>query len=302
MALLEQYASLPSFLSSSVLGTGMLRSAVGSDEDCSYDGYVCTRDGTCSSNTICGYDGCSSDTSCSSDSWCGWDSVCSSDAPVYKTPSISSFSVSQTRVSEKYADCSFYITNYDSGATYVIEAQDTNGTWWVKDSGSVGGWGSATIGFNSFGTYSVRLTVYNGNKSASATRSVTLSEIEKWSWYDSNGRATSDQTYAAYQAVSNKGNVSDFSYLVWNDLCAKVYAIRSAVGGIGAWDTAYGSYSAAQMTSSDRKLTAARFNNLKNQIGTQIGTGISDVSKGDKVYGSYFITLANRINYWIDRL
>lgn len=302
MALLEQYASLPSFLSSSVLGTGMLRSAVGSDEDCSYDGYVCTRDGTCSSNTICGYDGCSSDTSCSSDSWCGWDSVCSSDAPVYKTPSISSFSVYQTKVGETSAVCEFNITNYDSGATYEVSAQDTNGKWWVKASGSAGGWDSATISFNDFGTYQVMLTVYNGDKSASSTRTVTLTNVERWSWSESNGRATAAQTQKAYSAITNKGKVTDFSYLVWNDLCAKVYAVRAAVGNIGAWDTAYGSYASAQMTSSDKKLTASRFNNLKNQIGSQIGTGINDVSKGDKVYGSYFVTIANRINYWISRL
>ena len=202
----------------------------------------------------------------------------------------------------KSADCTFNITNYDSGATYVIEAQDSNAKWWVKDSGNAGGWGSATIRFDSFGTYQVRLTVYNGDKSASATRSVTLRSIEKWSWNSSNGRATAGQTYNAYQAVTGNGNVSDFSYLVWNDMCAKVYAIREAVGNIGAWDTAYGTYSAAQMSSGDKVMTAARFNNLKNQIGTQIGTGINDVKSGDIIRGSYFTTLTSRMNDWIDRL
>ena len=300
--LLNRYSTLPSFLSTPV--SGMLKSAVGSDEDCSHDGYQCYRDGECDSNVVCGYDGCPSDTSCSGDSWCPYDGWCSSDVPVpiYKTPSISSFSVSQTKVGEAKAECSFNITNYDSGATYEIEAQDSNGKWWTKAGGSVSGWGSATISFDNFGTYSVLLIVYNGSKSASATRSVTLTNIEKWSWNSSNGRATASQTYAAYRAVLNHGKVSNFSYLVWNDMCSKVYAVRTAVGGIGSWDTAYGSYSAAQMSASDRKLTARRFNNLKNQIGSQIGTGISDVSKGDTVKGSYFITIADRINNWIDRL
>ena len=264
-------------------------------ESCDCQSVECTSQGTCS----CQYAECSCE---SGECTCESCQNCEGKQIIYKTPYISSFSVTQTKVGETKARCSFNITNYDSGATYEIQGQDTSGHWWPKASGSVSGSGSATISFDNYGTYSVQLIVYNGTKSTSATRSVTLTNVEKWSWSKSNGRATASQTSSAYQAVLNNGKVSDFSYLVWNDLCSKVYAVRTAVGGIGSWDTAYGSYNEAQMTSSDRKLTAKRFNNLKNQIGSQIGTGINDVSKGDIIMGSYFITIANKINSWIDRL
>ena len=221
------------------------------------------------------------------------------------TPSISSFTASQTAIAQAKARCVWSASNLESDAEYEIEAQDSKGTWWVKASGRASTSGDATISFDEFRTYSLRLTIYNGNKSASRTTSVTLISVLKWNWYSSNSpdyNASAEQTAGAYAAVSGKGRTTDFSYCVWNDMCAKVREIRAAVGGIGAWDRAYGTYEDALMSSSDHAMTAARFNNLKNQIGSQIGTGIKDVSTGDIVYGSYFITIANRINDWIDLL
>jgi hypothetical protein len=124
-------------------------------------------------------------------------------------------------------------------------------------------------------------------------------QVEKWDWF------SSDERRNAYYAVTGKGNTTDFSYLVWNDMCAKVREIREAVGNIGSWDTANGlylSYNNTLMSWSDKTLTAARFNSLKYQIGSQYGTGISDVSRGDTVYGHYFTTLTSRMNGWIDSL
>lgn len=234
--------------------------------------------------------------------FCGAREIWTADPP--KPPKISWFSVSQTAINEKKARCTWSATDLVSGATYEIYSFDIYGNPYLKSSGQATA-GSATISFNDFGTYNVELVLANGNEEslkAYKTVSVTLNSVIQWDWNKSNGRATASQTQSAYRAITNRGKVTDFSYLVWNDLCAKVYAVRDAVGNIGAWDTAYGSYASAQMTSSDKKLTASRFNNLKNQIGSQIGTGISDVSKGDKVYGSYFVTIADRINYWISIL
>ena len=121
--------------------------------------------------------------------------------------------------------------------------------------------------------------------------------VEYWSWTSSNGSASSSQTRAAYNAVSNRGALSNFSYLVWNDLVDKVMEVLDATGG--SWNSKYASYSATKMTSSDKRLTAKRFNSLRYNIGTHYSTGINDVYKGDIVYGSYFITLVDCLNNWI---
>ena len=82
MEYIGQYTALPSFLTSKVLGSGIGLRAVGSDEDCSNDGYVCVRDGGCSSHTICGMDGCSSDATCTNDHMCSFDGICVSNVCV----------------------------------------------------------------------------------------------------------------------------------------------------------------------------------------------------------------------------
>jgi hypothetical protein len=125
--------------------------------------------------------------------------------------------------------------------------------------------------------------------------------VSLWSWTASNGSATATQTSKAYTAITNKGETSDFSYLVWNDMCKKVYDVRSAIGE-WAWDTAYLPYENTRMSSSDKILTATRFNSLKYNIGSKYSTGISDVSKSDAVYGYYFTTLMAKLNEWIGTL
>ncbi len=151
--------------------------------------------------------------------------------------------------------------------------------------------------------------VYCSYSSNGSTADDTLSDyiytqelsVDLWDWESSNGSATASQTLKAYNAVTNKGNVSDFSYKVWNDMCYKVYEIRSTLGA-WAWDTQYLSYDDTLMSSADKVLTAKRFNSLKYNIGSLYSTGISDVSTGDKVYGSYFTTLMDVVNEWIGTL
>lgn len=53
------------------------------------------------------------------------------------------------------------------------------------------------------------------------------------------------------------------------------------------------------MTSSDKTLTAARFNSVRYNIGAHYSTGISEVASGDPVLGSYFTTLTTKLNEWI---
>lgn len=123
--------------------------------------------------------------------------------------------------------------------------------------------------------------------------------IELWSWTSSNGDASATQTKAAYTAITEKRSTGNFSYLVWNDMLAKVYEILDATGS--SWNSKYASYSATKMYSGGT-LTATKFNSLRYNIGIRYSTGINDVYKGDIVYGSYFVTLANCINGWINSL
>lgn len=124
--------------------------------------------------------------------------------------------------------------------------------------------------------------------------------VSAWSWSSSNGTASASQTKAAYTALTNNGSTSDFSYLVWNDMCSKVIEIENAAGL--TWSTKYASYADTKMSSSDKVLTATRFNSLRYNIGRSYSTGINEVVSGDTVYAWYFTTLARCMNEWIDQI
>lgn len=124
--------------------------------------------------------------------------------------------------------------------------------------------------------------------------------VSKWSWSASNGSATAAQTQAAYSAVTNQGKTSAFSYLVWNDMVDKAMEILNASGG--SWNASFATYADTRMSASDRAMTAVRFNSLRYNIGLRYSTGITTRYQGDVIYGSYFITLANCLNGWIDNL
>lgn len=122
-------------------------------------------------------------------------------------------------------------------------------------------------------------------------------EIDEWDWSISNGSATAAQTQKAYTAITSRGAVSDFSYLVWNDLVNKVNDVKAEVGV--SWNTKYLSLSNTLMTSSSKTLTADRFNSLRYNIGIHESTELYDVYTGDEVYGWYFTTLTDALNTWI---
>lgn len=124
--------------------------------------------------------------------------------------------------------------------------------------------------------------------------------VSAWRWSSSNGTASASQTKAAYTALTNNGSTSDFSYLVWNDMCSKVIEIENAAGL--TWSTKYASYADTKMSSSDKVLTATRFNSLRYNIGRSYSTGINEVASGDTVYAWYFTTLARCMNEWIDQI
>ena len=83
-------------------------------------------------------------------------------------------------------------------------------------------------------------------------------------------------------------------------MLSKVKEILDATGS--EWDSTYTTYSNTRMTYSDKTLTAVKFNSLRYNIGIHYSTGITDKFKGEFVYGSYFVTLANCINSWINKI
>ena len=169
-------------------------------------------------------------------------------------------------------------------------------------------------GLNAGTTYTISVYTATSSSGANATAlsgpsSVTTSknQIALWSWSASNGSATNYQTQAAYTAISNNGKMTNFSYLVWNDLCAKVNECIAAAGStwwtnMGPSASATPSYDSTLMSSSDKTLTAARFNALRGNVSGRVSTGINPVSPGEKVYGSYFATLVDSLNSWIANL
>lgn len=210
------------------------------------------------------------------------------------------------------------ITGYPSDAMYMHFFYRVKGSsTWIRD-----GYIEASSSYYYYKnlqpgkTYEFR-GFYNAEESDSEyleyDGSITIPfDIDYWSWTTANSTSTASasastaQTKAAYTAITNKGYTTDFSYLVWNDFVEKVSEVATAAGY--SWLTSsdsgntYLTKANTKMTSSDRNITAARFNSLKFQIGHVYGTSIPDVSKGDTMYGSYFVTLASKLNDWIDSL
>ncbi len=152
--------------------------------------------------------------------------------------------------------------------------------------------------------YQVRAFIVNSKGKVSETSDwVEVYVPDKpslWSWTASNGSATDTQTQNAYAAVTNKTAVTNFSYLVWNDMVDKVKAVLDSTGE--SWSTNFATYAETRMSSSDKAITAKRFNSLRFNIGSHSSTGITDRAKGDYIYGWYFTTLASSLNSWINSI
>lgn len=151
--------------------------------------------------------------------------------------------------------------------------------------------------------YYVRAFIVNSSGKLSYTSSwirITTPSILGWSWSKSNGSATSSQTIDAYTAITNNGYVSDFSYKVWNDMVDKVKEALDACGE--SWSSKYASYADTKISSSNKMLTATKFNSLRFNIGSHVTTDITEKSPGDTVYGKYFTILTNKLNEWIESI
>jgi len=162
--------------------------------------------------------------------------------------------------------------------------------------------------------------------------------IRKWSWTTTNPYtynpginstyahlgATAAETKKAYAALANHGKTIDFSYKVWNDLCAKIYDLNRY------WQTNnyFGHTWPAVWMKSPRIEDYPDEWTYEYENGVAGGTkgritpfmmnmaagglipsavppwaktlGRNDIRKGDICYGSYFLWIADTINHWCD--
>ena len=121
---------------------------------------------------------------------------------------------------------------------------------------------------------------------------------EKWSWYSSNGTASSEETEKAHTAITSGGKTTDFSSDVWDDMVDKVSEIRQFYKH-SSWNNTYATKSDTKVAS-DKILTAKMFNSLLENISQYYNNGMSTVIPGQDVQGSYFTTLTKLMNGWID--
>lgn len=145
-------------------------------------------------------------------------------------------------------------------------------------------------------------------------------DFKNWSWDESNGSATKEQTHKAYRAVLDKGAAINFSYLVWNDMVDLLY--QAVTQSNFSWDETYGTYENTRMKNSKSILTAKMFNavrknvslfyndwswaideNSDGYVGRLDFYGYSDVyEKADLIFGSYFLELAEKLVVLIEIL
>lgn len=172
------------------------------------------------------------------------------------------------------------ITGLTANTTYEIVAT----SYWTDGNGESG-------------TTSYTLTV--------KTAGASVSGISLFSWVTSNGTASAEQTKKAYTAVTTKGDILDFSYLVWNDMVEKLNEINAYLGY--EWIGTYGSLAETKMTPSDKNITAKRYNALLHNIWANGGTNESSFFKlkreiGNAILGSYFTDIVTYLNNIIDNL
>jgi len=123
---------------------------------------------------------------------------------------------------------------------------------------------------------------YSSKKYASCV--VEYAKPSAWTW-----------TQAELNAFQNGGSISTLTWQRWNAFVDNVVAM--AKWKIGDSYTQY-DLANARMTQDNKKLTANKFNLVRFAIGSMnsSGSGISAVVSGDRVMGSYFTQLRDRLN------
>ena len=217
-------------------------------------------------------------------------------------------------VSFKYLVCSQYLeTETDDFLTIYFD--DTKKNAFNVDNENK--WKTFSIKDCSVGEHTLKL-VFSKNASVNKYRDcacfadfqITPCLPVAWDWNISNYNASDIKTKAAYRAITNGGPTTDFSHLVWNDMVNKVKHILDYNYGDylgGAWNTEYNcDYRDTLMedTEQGRRLTAQRYNSLRDNVDDLLNTGIDKViSMTTPVSGQiHFINLMDKVNEYIKTL
>lgn len=299
--LLSSIDDLPEVLSESAIASFTARAGCTSDsKDCKTDGTSCTSDA------------CSSDT-CSSDGSCGDTSGGAS----------ASFDVSVDYVTSTSIVLSVIIS-VSSGTvytTYSYSGGSDSGTSTGSSTSSDKNWVKTLSGLTPGTTYTITARLIDSN-TGRILQTVTLNAttekdgqaVTLWSWSASNGSASASQTQAARDAVAGHGAVEDFSHLVWNDMVDKVAEMRNAAGLSPVWNPTYLTQSNTKMSSTDKTMTAARYNSLRYNIGLyksfadsadsliNYDSVVAVKNPGDDVIGSDFLDLMIGLNAAIEQV
>lgn len=129
-------------------------------------------------------------------------------------------------------------------------------------------------------------TIWSANQSNTITAKSSSPRPIDWSW-----------TTAERNAFNNHGAVTTLTWDRWNSFVDKIVEFRN-YKGLTEYVTVGGtSYhiTNAKVSSSNKTLTALKFNIARTAIGNMNSTGITDRVPGDIVYGSYFITLEDKL-------
>lgn len=94
----------------------------------------------------------------------------------------------------------------------------------------------------------------------------------------------------AKNAMLNKGNFKELTATEWNSFIENV---SNTINWY--YQNSTGENVKNAFVSPGEVLTATKFNLVKNAIGGIVQTGISNQSRGDIVYGEYFITLSQKL-------
>lgn len=291
--LLQKIEQLPDFLSNPAIEVFETRSGCTGDSlDCKTDGGSCTSDG-------CGSDTCSSDGGCGDTTLVDptWSLSATTDTITARITNKGSYSYFSWSLRDASNNIISEATKYSTATSKTYSGLAPGTTYIVYMS-----WSRSTNG--------------EGNYDSDSITTDEVSGVTPWSWNASNGTASAVQTRTAYNAVSNYGPISDFSYLVWNDMVTKVAEMRNRANQKPVWNTKYLTQASTSMsnTESGRTMTAARYNSLRYNIGLYYGFNevpsgelidLDSVTKekipGDPVIGSNFIDLMTGLNYAIDR-
>lgn len=194
------------------------------------------------------------------------------------TPTISNSAVTDTSISISIGSMTgnwdhVRVYRYTSGGSLIDYRDIPNGSTITAWSGLPTG---TTYKFNAKSRFYIN-DVWLESVDFSNELTITTSvRPNNWEWITTE-----------LNAFNNNGAITALTWTRWNDFIDRIneFRVYKGLGTIGG-----------KMSSSDKVLTATRFNTVRQTIGEMYATGITNRVPGDLVLGNYFIILKNSLN------